>query len=75
MPPTIRVDSEVMVKLQQLAVEFELVFGTPNAVLRRKLGIDQGGGSGLEDRLSSHGKPNDGIPSSRNPTVQGILDR
>ena len=75
MSPTIRVDNEVMGKLQQLAVKFELIFGTPNAVLRRKLGIDQEGGSGLEDKSSSHGKPNNGLPSSRNPALQGILDR
>ena len=34
MTPTIRIDDEVMRKIEQEAVAFGLVFGTPNAVLR-----------------------------------------
>ena len=40
MGPTIRVDDEVMDAIKNQAVEFGLVFGTPNAVLRRALGLE-----------------------------------
>ena len=38
---TIRIDSEVLQKLQKLAVDEGLVFGSPNLVLRRVLGLDK----------------------------------
>lgn len=38
--PVIRVDEDVMQRLQSLAVEFGLVFGSPNDVLKRVLEIN-----------------------------------
>ena len=38
--PVIRVDEDVMQRLQSLAVEFDLVFGSPNDVLKRVLDIN-----------------------------------
>ena len=40
MTPVIRVDDEVMARLQSHAVEWGFVFGTPNQTLRRLLGLD-----------------------------------
>ena len=38
--PVIRIDEEVLRELQRRAIEMDLVFGQPNQVLRRVLGID-----------------------------------
>ena len=40
MTPVIRIDDEVMGELEKRAVHLGLVFGTPNATLRRVLGLD-----------------------------------
>ncbi|MCH8199623.1 MAG: hypothetical protein IIA54_06100 [Chloroflexi bacterium] len=45
-----RVDPEVDQELRRLAIVYDLVFGTPNQVLRRHFGLDEPGselGSGL----------------------------
>lgn len=41
MAPVIRIDDEVMSKLKEQAVALNLVFGTPNEVLRVILGLDE----------------------------------
>ena len=41
MTPAIRIDEDVMKKLQAYAVSMDMVFRTPNEVLRRMLGIDE----------------------------------
>ena len=41
MAPTIRIDEEVMTELKERAKTMDMVFGTPNAVLRRLLGISE----------------------------------
>ena len=38
--PVIRIDEEVMRELQRKAIDMNLVFGQPNQVLRRVLGLD-----------------------------------
>ena len=42
--PVIRIDDEVMSALRNLAVKWDHVFGTPNQVLRRLVGLDDGRG-------------------------------
>ncbi len=42
MSPVIRIDDEVLKELQSHAVRWGLVFGQPNQVLRRMLGLDVG---------------------------------
>lgn len=41
MAPVIRIDNEVMSKLKEHAKNLDLVFGTPNEVLRVVLGLDR----------------------------------
>lgn len=40
MTPVIRIDDQVMAKLKELAKELDMVFESPNAILRVKLGLD-----------------------------------
>ena len=40
MTPVIRVDDEVMEKLMEKAIDFHLVFPTPNEVIRKILSLD-----------------------------------
>ncbi|MBI2846524.1 MAG: hypothetical protein HYX82_01430 [Chloroflexi bacterium] len=80
MTPTIRVDNDVMRRLQEEAVSRRLVFGTPNQVLRRVLGIDH-----LEDEVESRDslvahvqgnrQASEQVPLSHKPEVQAILDQ
>ena len=53
MVPVIRIDDEVMSKLQALAIEEGLVFSTPNAVLRISLGLDGTSNESKGTRLTS----------------------
>jgi len=46
--PEIQIDDEVMQRLEAIAIEKGLVFGTPNAVLRISLGIDNHPGNQKE---------------------------
>ena len=71
--PVIRVDDEVMQKLQAIAIEEGLVFGTPNAVLRVSLGIDNNSSSpkDVESVLSvtSQGEDTNMSISVREPSL------
>ena len=51
--PVIRIDAEVEVELKRLAVDYGLVFGTPNQVLRQHLGLGETTESGEEAALTS----------------------
>ena len=58
MTPVIRIDNDIDHFLKRKAVEMDMVFGTPNQVLRRLLGIE---GSGIttdtDSSLPDHSSP------------------
>lgn len=60
MAPVIRIDDDIERLLKRLAVELDMVFGTPNQVLRRVLGVEQD-----NDRMESE-EPS---PVQANPRV------
>ena len=74
MSPAVRVDDEVMKKLKELAIEYGLIFKTPNEVLRRALGFDGIEGHATQAAASLEALNTTGIPSSRNPELQNLLD-
>ena len=74
MTPTIRVDDEVMGRLKELAIEHEVIFGSPNQVLRKVLGLDGVGEAAATDSTVDDGREPAGYPTSPNPSLQQLLD-
>ena len=76
MAPTIRVDEDVMDKLKELAVEHELVFRTPNEVLRTALGIVETEDGFVQDSIPANSTNGRGSrPHSRVPRLQKLMDQ
>ncbi len=85
--PIIRVDDEVYSELQRRAVELNLVFATPNQVLRSVLGLaarteastivkeKQHQLATTQEMPAAATSTGNGAPSSLNPTVQRLIDR
>ena len=78
MMPVIRIDDDVLGELQSRAVEFNLVFGTPNQVLRQILGLERP--KEVNDmpnqEQQEHGKSSsyDDQLRSSDPAVQEIIN-
>ena len=68
--PTIRIDDEVMEILKKKAVQRELVFGTPNQVLRSEFGLD---GDEFNDNVVENAQTKDlaKVQSESGRLVQG----
>lgn len=67
MPPVIRIDDDVMNEIKRRAVEYNMVFSTPNDVLKRSLG--------LEKTVNSQSPPSkESAPRSKNPKIQKLID-
>ncbi len=77
MSPVIRIDEEVLGALENRAVQFRLVFGNPNQVLRKMLGLDDGPEeSGTLQPTSPHPTPLQpgtrlSVVGSQSPRVRG----
>ena len=62
--PTIQIDNDVMKVLEKHAIEMGLVFGSPNAVMRQILGIDD-----REYSVSEQNSPSDSNTGNAVPLV------
>lgn len=80
--PVMRVDDEVLDALKKKAIELDLVFSTPNQVLRNIFGLDKASHQS-DDSVSLHTNPQIITPntteeglmfSSADPTVGRIID-
>ena len=60
--------------LKKLAIEHEVIFGTPNQVLRRVLGLEEVEVPSVPNSKADGERGLAGYPSSVNPPLQQILD-
>lgn len=65
--PVIRIDDDVMQRLQKLAVELGLVFGSPNDVLKRLLDMEERGNMYSDVASANH----EHIKTRRRRTASG----
>lgn len=72
--PVIRIDDEVMREIKKQASKLDLVFSTPNDVLRRMLGLDGKVKAATVAKAPPSLKVSNDLPRSSVPIVQGLID-
>jgi len=80
MAPTIRIDTDVLNKLKEIAIDLGLVFSTPNEVLREALGVkpelnDNTNNNVMNGANTALPTADNRLPRSNNPGIQTLLDQ